>query len=88
MSEDITFTKMHDDGHGNMTVTDERTLKRSDILACPFVIMMPEHYNADGSCKCYEAEEQYRMYHEWEYRKADFARRGIPYLLGPRGKRL
>lgn len=27
-------------------------LKQSDLLKCPFAIMMPGHYNTDGSCKC------------------------------------
>ena len=29
-----------------------RILRQSDLLACPYVIMMPEHYRQDGRCRC------------------------------------
>jgi hypothetical protein len=29
-----------------------RRIKRSDLRKCPFSILVPEHYRADGSCKC------------------------------------
>jgi len=28
------------------------TMKQSDVHKCPHYIMMPDHYNNDGSCKC------------------------------------
>lgn len=33
-------------------VENERLIRRADIAACLFVILMPEHYRQDGSCKC------------------------------------
>ena len=38
--------------NGELVVTPIRTLEQSDIRACPHVIMMPEHYRTDGSCRC------------------------------------
>ena len=31
-------------------------LNQSDLLKCPFVILMPEHYRRDGSCRCNDPE--------------------------------
>lgn len=73
---------------GKLVESNIRTLKQSDLLACPFAIMMPDHYRDDGTCKCDDPEEQYKMYHSWEYRKRDFTSNGVKYLLGDRGKRL
>ena len=56
-----------DDVEAKVTV-----MKQSDMLACPHVIMMPEHYRADGSCKCNDPDEQARMIREWGYTKEDF----------------
>lgn len=36
-------------------------MKQSDILKCPFAIMMPEHYNSDGSCKCSDPDHRAMM---------------------------
>lgn len=47
-------------------------LKQSDILKCPFAIMMPEHYNDDGSCRCSDPDHRAMMIRDWEYTKADF----------------
>jgi hypothetical protein len=47
-------------------LVDVRTIKQSDLLACPFVILVPSHYRADGSCRCddrFHAEMK-----EWGYR--------------------
>jgi hypothetical protein len=49
-----------------------RILKQTDILKCPHVILMPEHYREDGSCKCDDAVERARMIKEWGYKKKDF----------------
>lgn len=48
MSDSVHFGTLHPDG----TVTDERDIKRSSIDACPFLIMVPEHYRPDESCRC------------------------------------
>jgi hypothetical protein len=28
------------------------TMKRADIMKCPHMIMVPEHYREDGTCRC------------------------------------
>jgi hypothetical protein len=48
-------------------------IKQSVIKSCPFYIMVPEHYRADGSCKCDDPEHREYMKREWEYTDADFA---------------
>ena len=47
-------------------------LKQSDLLRCPFVIMVPEHYRADGTCKCDSASYRRMMMREWQYKPSDF----------------
>lgn len=42
------FSELQPDG----TVTNVRVIKQSDMLACPHVIMVPEHYRDDGTCRC------------------------------------
>lgn len=46
--EAVKFGTLHPDG----TVTDEREISKADIGACSFLIMVPEHYRADGTCRC------------------------------------
>ena len=36
-----------------------------DIHKCPHVIMVPEHYNNDGSCRC--NDEDHQDMKEWGY---------------------
>lgn len=50
-AENIFFGALHPDG----TVTEERQISQSDITACPHLIMVPEHYRANGSCRCDDA---------------------------------
>ena len=57
-------------------LVDVRTIRQSDIGACPFVIFVPEHYRADGSCRCDDPEHRRTMIEEWGYAESDFA--GIP----------
>lgn len=52
-------------------------MKQSDMLKCPFAIMVPEHYNSDGSCKCSDPDHRAMMIAEWEYTEADFVGAGI-----------
>lgn len=47
------------------------------VLKCPFLIMVPEHFRSDGTCKCDCAVERARMVAEWEYTLEDFQRVGI-----------
>jgi len=53
--------------HGKITI-----LNQSDLLKCPFVIIMPNHYREDGSCKCDSALHREMMIREWEYTETDF----------------
>jgi hypothetical protein len=53
-----------------------RLLKHAWIRKCAFNILIPEHYRADGSCKCDDAEHRNKMICEWEYSPKDFE--GIP----------
>ena len=55
MSE-IQFGTLHPDG----TLTNERVIQRSTIMACPHFILVPEHYRDDGSCRCDEEAEARR----------------------------
>jgi hypothetical protein len=67
------------------TLTDAEptvhVMKQSDILRCKFAILIPDHYRADGSCKCDSALERKRMINEWEYSPEDFE--GIPLRGAP-----
>lgn len=49
-----------------------RYMKQSDMLKCPFAIMMPEHYREDGTCKCDDLDHRAKMITEWEYAESDF----------------
>lgn len=71
----ITFGTLTGNG-----LTDVRQIKQSDISKCPFVILVPEHYRADGSCKCDDADERKRMIEEWDYTEKMF--NGIPLRQG------
>ena len=53
-------------------------LRQSDILRCPHVIMVPEHYRPDGSCKCNDPAERRRLIRDCGYHRTDFD--GIPVL--------
>ncbi len=49
----------------------EETLKIAPVRrinpdACPFYIMMPGHYRADGTCKCNDPD--HRVMRDWGYR--------------------
>lgn len=50
MSDEIQFGTLHPDG----TLTNQRSVKRTDIAACPQFILVPEHYRENGSCRCDE----------------------------------
>jgi len=49
-----------------------RTIRQSDIAACPFMILVPSHYRADGTCKCSNADHRNMMIAEWGYFPEDF----------------
>ena len=48
----IHFGTLHEDG----TVSDEREIKQADVQACPHLILVPEHYREDGTCRCDDSE--------------------------------
>ena len=55
-----------------------RILKQSDILKCPFVILMPDHYRPDGKCLCDDADHRNNvMKPEWGYTDEDFRQEGL-----------
>lgn len=77
MSDDSTeFYEIIEDG-GQVRVDLTRTIKRSSFIACPFHIMVPEHYRDDGTCKCNDAAERARMVEEWDYTIEDFIEKGV-----------
>jgi hypothetical protein len=41
------------------------TMQQGMIRACPHVIMMPDHYRADGTCKCNDPHDSNMQ--EWGY---------------------
>lgn len=42
-----------------------RILHSKDIQKCPHVIMVPEHYREDGSCRCTDPDHKEMV--EWGY---------------------
>jgi hypothetical protein len=71
---EVQFGTLHPDG----SLTNIRHIKQRDMLACPYCIMMPDHYREDGSCKCDDPTEQAKMIKEWGYKKSDFKRLFAP----------
>lgn len=61
----------------NGQLTNVRTIKHADIKACPFFILVPDHYEPSGKCKCHDADERARMIREWEYTEEDFRKAGV-----------
>jgi len=41
-------------------------LKHSDIMACPHIIMVPEHYRDDGTCRC--NDRKHLVMKSWGYK--------------------
>lgn len=53
-------------------------MRQSDMLKCPFAIMMLEHYNGDGTCKCTDKTHRDTvMIPQWGYTEQDFIDAGI-----------
>jgi len=57
-------------------ITNVRTISRASIGACRFLILVPDHYRVDGSCKCDDPAHRKTMIAEWGYTRASF--KGIP----------
>jgi hypothetical protein len=56
----------------NGELTNVRNIAQASVKACPFCILIAEHYREDGSCKCNDLVEQKKMIKEWGYKKSDF----------------
>ena len=65
---DVEFGTLNRDG----TVTNVRIIKQSDIRKCPSFIMVPEHYKADGTCLCFDPDEQARILAERQSRRVKY----------------
>jgi hypothetical protein len=59
-----------------MQTASVRVIKQADLLKCPFAIIAPEHYRADGTCRCDDVEHQNFMKRNWGYTDKDFATKG------------
>lgn len=46
--KEVVFSTMDEKGK----VTTIKVIQTSDIMKCPKVILVPEHYRDDGSCRC------------------------------------
>ena len=66
--ETIRFGTLHPDG----SVSDEREIKKSDVRACPHLIMVPEHYRDDGSCRCDDPEHKEMVKAGYEWRDGEW----------------
>ena len=64
MADDITFGDATEE-HG---LTNVRVISRDAILACPHVILAPQHYRADGSCRCDDPDhlEMHDYGYDWD----------------------
>jgi hypothetical protein len=51
-------------------------LTRQQLLACPFVILLPEHYREDGTCLCNDPKHREVM-KTWGYTDENFIAAGL-----------
>lgn len=68
-----TFGTLNPDG----SFTNVREIKQSDLMKCPFMILMADHYRNDGTCKCNDPEHREFMKKNWEYTDDDFRGKGL-----------
>jgi hypothetical protein len=61
----VQFSKIEFDEHGNMKVVPIRSIKQSDIQACPHHVYDADHYRDDGTCKCNDPSDLTMA--EWGY---------------------
>jgi hypothetical protein len=57
-----TFGKLGPDGR----LTETREITQADVLKCPHVILVADHYRADGTCKCNDPTAKEMA--EWGYK--------------------
>lgn len=50
---------------GKLVESKVRVIAQRDLLKCPHVILMADHYRADGSCRC--DDESHSEMAEWGY---------------------
>jgi len=55
------FATLNADG----SLSNVRHINKSDIIQCPHIIMTPDHYREDGSCKCNDSNHIEMA--EWGY---------------------
>ena len=60
------FSTLILDDNGNPIDTNIREISQDAMRACPHFIMVAEHYRADGSCRCNDAEHNEML--EWGYK--------------------
>lgn len=65
----VRFSKLNPDG----SESEVRHISQADIKKCPHVIFMPEHYRADGTCKCNDPNET--VMRDWGYQWSDTTKR-------------
>ena len=51
--------------NGIAVETNVRLIRQSDIGKCPHVILVPDHYYTNGSCKC--SDPEYKIMLKWGY---------------------
>jgi hypothetical protein len=61
----IQFYKVVPNEQGEPVEMYVREISQAAIRACPHYIMTPEHYTADGSCRCNDVS--HKEMHEWGY---------------------
>ena len=67
MNNTVTFGTWTPEGLVNV-----RIIKQADIAECPHLIMVPNHYRDNGTCKCDDPTEQAMMIRDWGYSRKDF----------------
>jgi hypothetical protein len=53
----------------NGTLTNVRYIRQEDIQSCPHCIMVQEHYNEDGTCRC--KDKAHTEMKDWGYNWRD-----------------
>lgn len=59
------FSKLGINERGELFEAAVREIKHADIGRCPHVIFNPDHYRADGSCRC--NDESHTEMADWGY---------------------
>lgn len=65
------FSKLTLDADGKPVESHVRVIKQADMLKCPHVILMADHYREDGTCRCDDPDANEMRdwgYHWWDGR--------------------